>query len=36
MTATQLRHNVVTRDEWLKARLAHLEAEKELTHHRDD
>jgi predicted dithiol-disulfide oxidoreductase (DUF899 family) len=36
MTATQPRHKVVTRDEWLKARLAHLEAEKELTRRRDE
>jgi predicted dithiol-disulfide oxidoreductase (DUF899 family) len=36
MTATQLRNNVVSRDEWLKARMAHLEAEKELTRRRDD
>ena len=36
MTATELRHKVVSRDEWLKARLAHLEAEKELTRRRDE
>ncbi len=36
MTATQLRHKVVSRDEWLKARTAHLEAEKELTRRRDE
>ena len=36
MTATQPRHKVVTRDEWLKARLAHLEAEKQFTRRRDE
>jgi predicted dithiol-disulfide oxidoreductase (DUF899 family) len=36
MTATQSRHNVVSRDEWLKARVAHLAAEKELTRKRDE
>jgi predicted dithiol-disulfide oxidoreductase (DUF899 family) len=36
MTAAQLRHNVVSRDEWLKARIAHLAAEKEFTHRRDE
>jgi predicted dithiol-disulfide oxidoreductase (DUF899 family) len=36
MTATQLRHKVATRDEWLKARLAHLAAEKEFTRRRDE
>lgn len=36
MTATETRHNVVSRDEWLKARLAHLAAEKELTRKRDE
>ena len=36
MTATQTRHNVVSRDEWLKARMAHLEAEKEFTRRRDE
>ena len=36
MTATQTRHNVVSRDEWLKARKAHLAAEKELTRQRDE
>jgi len=35
MTATQARHNVVSRDEWLKARKAHLAAEKEFTRKRD-
>jgi len=36
MTATQPCHKVVTRDEWLTARQAHLEAEKELTRRRDE
>lgn len=36
MTATQTQHKVVARDEWLKARLAHLAAEKELTRKRDE
>ena len=36
MTAMLTRHKVVSRDEWLKARLAHLEAEKEFTRRRDD
>jgi predicted dithiol-disulfide oxidoreductase (DUF899 family) len=36
MTATQLGHKVVSRDEWLKARIAHLAAEKELTRRRDE
>jgi predicted dithiol-disulfide oxidoreductase (DUF899 family) len=36
MTATQTQHQVVSRDEWLKARLAHLDAEKELTRQRDE
>jgi predicted dithiol-disulfide oxidoreductase (DUF899 family) len=36
MTATETRHNVVSRDEWLKARLAHLAAEKEFTRKRDE
>ncbi|HLK49594.1 MAG TPA: thioredoxin family protein [Bryobacteraceae bacterium] len=36
MTATQTRHNVVSREEWLKARLAHLADEKELTRKRDE
>jgi predicted dithiol-disulfide oxidoreductase (DUF899 family) len=35
MTATQT-HAVVSRNEWLKARLAHLDAEKELTRRRDE
>jgi len=36
MTATQTRPNVVSRDEWLKARRAHLAAEKEFTRRRDE
>jgi predicted dithiol-disulfide oxidoreductase (DUF899 family) len=36
MTATETLHTVVSREEWLKARLAHLEAEKELTRKRDE
>jgi predicted dithiol-disulfide oxidoreductase (DUF899 family) len=36
MTATQPRHKVATRDEWLKARMAHLAAEKEFTRRRDE
>jgi predicted dithiol-disulfide oxidoreductase (DUF899 family) len=36
MTATEARHKVVSRDEWLKARLAHLAAEKEFTRRRDE
>jgi predicted dithiol-disulfide oxidoreductase (DUF899 family) len=36
MTATAARHNVASRDEWLKARIAHLAAEKELTRKRDE
>jgi predicted dithiol-disulfide oxidoreductase (DUF899 family) len=36
MTATQPRPKVVSRDEWLKARLAHLAAEKEFTVRRDE
>ena len=36
MTATQTVHQVVSRDEWLKARMAHLAAEKELTRRRDE
>lgn len=36
MTATQGRHKVVSREEWLKARIAHLAAEKEFTRRRDD
>ena len=34
--ATQTRTKVVSRDEWLKARIAHLAAEKELTRKRDE
>jgi predicted dithiol-disulfide oxidoreductase (DUF899 family) len=36
MTATQPRHKVVSREQWLEARLAHLAAEKEFTHRRDE
>ena len=36
MTATQTRHRVVSREDWLKARLLHLAAEKELTRKRDE
>lgn len=36
MTETLTTHKVVSRDEWLKARLAHLAAEKELTRQRDE
>jgi len=36
MTATQPRHRVVSRNEWLKARIAHLAAEKEFTRQRDE
>jgi predicted dithiol-disulfide oxidoreductase (DUF899 family) len=36
MTATQTSHQVVSREEWLKARMAHLAAEKELTRRRDE
>jgi predicted dithiol-disulfide oxidoreductase (DUF899 family) len=36
ITATQTRTKVVTRDEWLKARMVHLAAEKELTRKRDE
>jgi predicted dithiol-disulfide oxidoreductase (DUF899 family) len=36
MTATQSQHKVVSRDEWLKARLEHLAAEKEFTRKRDE
>jgi predicted dithiol-disulfide oxidoreductase (DUF899 family) len=36
MTATQTQNKVVSRDEWLKARLAHLAAEKEFTRKRDE
>jgi predicted dithiol-disulfide oxidoreductase (DUF899 family) len=37
MTATQTQqHKVVSRDEWLQARMAHLAAEKEFTRKRDE
>jgi predicted dithiol-disulfide oxidoreductase (DUF899 family) len=36
MPATLTRHNVVSREEWLRARLAHLAAEKEFTRKRDE
>ena len=36
MTATQARHIVVSKDEWLKARMAHLASEKEFTRRRDE
>ena len=36
MTATETQHKVVSRSEWLKARMAHLAAEKELTRRRDE
>ena len=36
MMATRTTHQVVSRDEWLKARRAHLDAEKELTRKRDE
>src|SRR3954447_24751546 len=36
MTATQTQHKVVSREEWLKARIAHLAAEKEFTRRRDE
>ena len=35
-TAAQSRHQAVSREEWLKARLAHLAAEKEFTRRRDE
>ncbi len=35
-TATELRHQVVSKEEWLKARLAHLAAEKEFIRRRDE
>jgi predicted dithiol-disulfide oxidoreductase (DUF899 family) len=35
-TATQTRHKVVSRDEWIKARVAHLAAEKEFTRRHDE
>ncbi len=36
MTATQTQHTVVSKDEWLKARVALLTAEKDLTRKRDE
>jgi len=36
MTATQMQHKVVSRDEWVKARVAHLAAEKEFTRKREE
>jgi hypothetical protein len=36
MTATQTQHKVVSRDEWRKARQAHLASEKEFTRKRDE
>lgn len=36
MTATQTQRKVVSRDEWLQARVAHLAAEKEFTRRRDE
>jgi predicted dithiol-disulfide oxidoreductase (DUF899 family) len=36
MTAPQAGHKVVSREDWLKARLAHLTAEKEFTRRRDE
>jgi predicted dithiol-disulfide oxidoreductase (DUF899 family) len=36
MTATETNHKVVTKDEWVKARKAHLAAEKEFTRRRDE
>ncbi len=36
MTATETQHKVVSRDEWLRARRAHLAAEKEFTRKRDE
>jgi predicted dithiol-disulfide oxidoreductase (DUF899 family) len=36
VTATRMQHKVVSREEWLKARLAHLAAEKEFTRKRDE
>jgi predicted dithiol-disulfide oxidoreductase (DUF899 family) len=36
MTATIPRHKVVSKEEWLQARKAHLTAEKELTRQRDE
>jgi predicted dithiol-disulfide oxidoreductase (DUF899 family) len=36
ITATQTQNKVVSREEWLKARVAHLAAEKELTRKREE
>jgi len=36
MTATEMRHKVVSREEWLQARMDLLSAEKELTRRRDE
>lgn len=36
MTATETQHKVVSKEEWLQARLAHLDAEKEFTRKRDE
>jgi len=36
MSAPQSRHRVVSKEEWLEARLAHLAAEKELTRKREE
>ncbi|HLJ50085.1 MAG TPA: thioredoxin family protein [Bryobacteraceae bacterium] len=36
MTATRTQHKVVSRDEWRKARVEHLAAEKEFTRKRDE
>src|SRR5947208_9143983 len=36
MTATQTCHKVVSKDEWLKARMAHLAAEKDFSRRRDE
>jgi predicted dithiol-disulfide oxidoreductase (DUF899 family) len=36
MTAAKAHHKVVSRDEWLKARMAHLAAEKEFSRQRDE
>jgi predicted dithiol-disulfide oxidoreductase (DUF899 family) len=36
MTSAELQHKVVSKDEWIKARLEHLAAEKEFTRRRDE
>ena len=36
LTATEIRHKVASRDEWLMARMAHLAAEKEFTRRHDE